>query len=114
MQNIKDRVVQYPRRYQLVPVQGQSEVYDLVPVPGTITAAGTAINRTLLMALQGFQACTTTFSGNTITETNASGHSKVTTFNANGTITEVFTGEGQTITKTTTFNANGSISEVIS
>lgn len=75
---------------------------------------GTPINRELLMAIQGFEAKTTTFNDDgSITETNGLGHTKTTRFNADGSITEVFVGE-KTITKTTKFNANGSISEVVS
>ena len=115
MQNIKDRVDQYPRRYQLVPVDGQTDTYDFVPVPGTITDEGTAVNRTLLMALQGFEAQTTVFnSDDSITETNASGHTKVTTFPDTDTVVETFTAGGISMVKTTTFNIDGSISEVIS
>ena len=75
---------------------------------------GTPINRELLMAIQGFEAKTTTFNDDgSITETNGLGHKKTTRFNADGSITETFVGE-KTITKTTKFNANGSITEVVS
>lgn len=75
---------------------------------------GTPINRELLMAIQGFEAKTTTFNDDgSITETNGLGHKKTTKFNADGSITETFVGE-KTITKTTTFNSDGSIAEVIS
>lgn len=40
-----DRVVQYPNRYQLVPVAGTTDIYDLVAVPGVISAAGTSLNK---------------------------------------------------------------------
>lgn len=43
---IKDRIVQYPRRYQLVEVS--PEIYDLVPVTGTVIEEGTPINKDLL------------------------------------------------------------------
>ena len=79
----------------------------------TETTAGTVINRAALMAMQGFIAQTTTFSGNTIVETNSLGQKKTTTFNTDGSITEKFEGE-KTITKHTTFNNDGSITEVIS
>lgn len=75
---------------------------------------GTPINRELLMAIQGFEAKTTTFNDDgSITETNGLGHTKTTTFNGDGSITETFVGE-KTITKTTKFNTDGSITEVIS
>lgn len=48
--DVKDRVVQYPRRYQLVEVsQG---IYDLVPVTGTVTEEGTAINKAYLQPIE--------------------------------------------------------------
>lgn len=103
-----------PHRYQQVPVAGSPNVYDMAPVPGSVTEPGTPINRTLLMALQGFYGQTTEFNPDgSITETNQDGHVKTTTFNPNGSITETFAGGGSTITKTTTFNPDGSISEAI-
>ena len=75
---------------------------------------GTPINRSNLMAIQGFVAKTTTFnSDGSIVETNSKGEKLTTTFNTNGTITETFVGQ-KTIVKTTTFNSNGTISETIS
>lgn len=44
-----DRVVQYPGRYQLVPVGGTTDTFDLVAVPGTVTAAGTTLNKANLL-----------------------------------------------------------------
>ena len=84
----------------------------------TSEQAGTPINRKNFMALQGFEAQTTTFNEDgSITETNAMGHTKTTTFGVdaegNSTVKETFVGE-KTITKTTTFNQDGSVSEVIS
>ena len=46
---MKDRVVQFPHRYQLVPVAGQTNVYDFVPVTGTVTEVGTPINKANLL-----------------------------------------------------------------
>ncbi len=40
-----DRNVQFPSRYKLVPVVGTSDIYDLEPVPGEITDAGTPVNK---------------------------------------------------------------------
>lgn len=59
---------------------------------------------------------TTEFSvdGTTITQTKPNGDTLVTTFNPNGTITEVFTQNGISITKTTTFVSETQITEVIS
>lgn len=114
MINALDRVVQYPHRYQLTPVSGETNVYDFVPVPGTITETGTPINRALLMAMQGFCGQTTVFNADgSITETNQAGDVKQTVFNADGSITETFTSGSHSISKTTTFNPDGSISEVI-
>lgn len=81
----------------------------------TTERSGTPINRKNMMAIQGFEALHTTFSedGGKITSTNADGETLTTTFNADGSIVEVFEGE-KTITKTTTFNPDGSIDEVIS
>ena len=50
--DIKDRVVQYPKRYKFVAVSGQTDTYDLVPVAGTITEAGTAINKAYLQPIE--------------------------------------------------------------
>lgn len=73
---------------------------------------GTPINRANLMAIQGFQAQNTVFNADgSITQTNSSGQTLTTTFGEN-TITETFVGE-KTISKKTTFNDDGSITEVI-
>lgn len=42
---MKDRIVEHPGRYQLVPVQGTSDQYDFIPVPGEVTEEGTAYNK---------------------------------------------------------------------
>lgn len=74
---------------------------------------GTVINRDALMAIQGFDNVTTTFDqyGN-ILERNGLGETLYTEF-PNGNIRETFTANGQQMIKITTFNADGSISEVI-
>lgn len=69
---------------------------------------GTDINRANMLAAQGFQSKTTIFSGNSIIETNGDGEVLTTTFNQDGTISEVFEGE-KTITKTTSFSGNAVI-----
>nr|DAH76856.1 MAG TPA: hypothetical protein [Bacteriophage sp.] len=113
MVDIVDRVQATPNRIKLTAVTGSENTYDVEKV-GTVTAEGTDINRSLLMAMQGFEAKTTTFnSDGTITETNGLGQTKKTIFNSDGTITEEFQGEKKII-KTTTFNSDGSVSEVIS
>lgn len=48
--NVKDRVVQYPRRYQMVEVQ--PGIFDLIPMPGTITEPGTPINKAFLQPIE--------------------------------------------------------------
>jgi len=47
---MKDRVVQHPHRYQLVPVAGQPDIYDIIAKPGTITEPGTPINKATLLS----------------------------------------------------------------
>ena len=47
---MKDRITQYPHRYQLVPVSGQSDTYDIVAKPGTITEPGTPLNKANLLS----------------------------------------------------------------
>lgn len=48
--DIKDRQVQYPNRFRATPVSGQEDVYDLTPVPGTVTQAGTSFNKANLLS----------------------------------------------------------------
>lgn len=57
---------------------------------------------------------TTTFTDKTISFAMSNGGNVVTTFNDDGSITEVTTLNGETRTKQITFNSNGSITEVIS
>ena len=45
-----DRVVQYPNRYRAIPVAGQENVFDFVPVLGTITTEGTPLNKATLLS----------------------------------------------------------------
>lgn len=47
---MRDRQVQYPNRFRLNAVSGQENVYDLVAVPGTVTQAGTALNKANLLS----------------------------------------------------------------
>ena len=79
----------------------------------TASASGTPINRANLLAMQGFVGQVTTFNADgSITETNNCGETLTTVFNADGSITETFSGD-KTVTKKTTFG-NNMISEVIS
>ena len=73
---------------------------------------GTAINREAMMALQGFQGKNVVFGENYIIETNSDGHTLTTTFNDDGSITDVFVGE-KTITLNTIFENNQLMQEVI-
>lgn len=41
----EDRVVEHPNRVKLVPVEGTTDEFDLVPVPGKITSIGRAMNK---------------------------------------------------------------------
>lgn len=50
--DVKDRVVQHPRRYKLNPVNGQTNIYDLEPVPGEVTEAGMPINKAYLQPIE--------------------------------------------------------------
>lgn len=65
--------------------------------------------------IAGMAGSVTTFStdGNTITKTMSNGDTLVTVFNPNGSITETFTANGNSIVKNTVFNPNGSITEVL-
>ena len=74
---------------------------------------GTPINRENMMALQGFVARTITFNEYGVIETNSRGERLITSFRADGSVLEQFAGQ-KVISKTTTFNLDGSITEVIS
>lgn len=92
---------------------GRSEVVTITAADNA-TEIGTPINRSNLMAIQGFVASTITFGTNgSVTEKNSKNETLTTTFNADGSITEKFVGT-KTITKTTKFNSNGSITITIS
>lgn len=80
---IKDRLVQYPRRYQLQAVEGAADTYDLIPVPGTITEAGTPINRMLLEPM--YRVATAIDASSNLPFFNPHKHSQ--TFTASGTFT---------------------------
>ena len=42
---MKDRLVEHPNRFRLQAVEGEVGVYDLRPLPGTVTEEGTALNK---------------------------------------------------------------------
>ena len=46
---MKDRVVQYPNRYKLVPVPESDDTFDFEAVPGTVTQEGTFLNKANLL-----------------------------------------------------------------
>ena len=101
-------------RVILAPVSGQENTYDMIRADNP-TVTGTAINRDLLMAMQGFVAGTTTFNADGSISETGEGGTKVTTFGSDGSITEKFTGSsGKVITKKTVFNSDGSIVTTIS
>ena len=47
---ISDRAIQFPRRYELTEVA--PNVYDLTPVTGTVSTAGTYVNKALLQPIE--------------------------------------------------------------
>lgn len=115
MKDFKDRQPTKANRRKITRENGAVE-YVTVEMADEPTATGTPLNRITFMAMQGFEAIDTTFGLNgNITETNTAGDTLVTSFLADGSIVETFTGSsGDTITKTTTFQADGSIREVVS
>jgi hypothetical protein len=117
--NVNDLVpeVGHEYKYEVLNADGTSknEFIYLKRDFGTPALTPTAVNRALLMAMQGFVGQTTVFNvDGSITQTNAKGETLVTSFLPNGDITELFTSGTQTITKTTSFGLDGSINEVIS
>lgn len=73
------------------------------------TVEGTPINRENMMAIQGYQAETVVFGGNSITKTNADGVETIVF--QDDKIIKTFAGD-KTIKITTTFTENGYSSEV--
>lgn len=120
MKNFIDREPVNPNRKKITfeadPVSGVNyatvEFADSAPVD----KLGTSLNRAMMMALQTFYGNTVEFGSGTITETNSDGDTLVTTFVGGSpyVITSVFTSGTMVMTKTTTFNLDGTISEVIS
>ena len=119
MINVNDVVPTTPAniyRYEVVNADGSSknpvEYMYLKFAPGTLALTPTAVNRATLMAMQGFISQTTVFNEDgSVTETNAEGHTLVTTFPSETVTVETFTAGTQVITLTTTVNADGSVSE---
>ena len=51
---VTDRNVQYPGRIKLKPVSGQTDTYDVELVPGTVSAAGTALDRNFFNSIKTY------------------------------------------------------------
>ena len=45
---MNDRLVEYPNRYRLQAVEGESDIYDLIPAPGIVTEEGTPLNKSTI------------------------------------------------------------------
>lgn len=111
MINVKDRLPTIPNRRLITPDSG-TPFYATIERADEPEKVGTPVNRSLLMALQGFCANETVFNTDgSISETNGDGDVKVTVFNSDGSITETFTSGAVSIVKKTTFNEDGSITE---
>jgi hypothetical protein len=114
MREVVDRVPTQANRVLITPEGGGTPFYAELTRADSPTEAGTPVNRSLFMALQGMEANETVFNADgSITETFDTGV-LTTTFSDADTIVETFVGDDYTITKTTTFNSDGSISEVVS
>jgi hypothetical protein len=115
MRDVVDRVPANPNRYLVTPEGGGAPFNAVITRADNPTKKGTPVGRALFMALQGMEPSLTEFEvDGSITETFDTGV-LTTTFPDANTIVETFVGaEGGTVTKTTTFNPDGSISEVIS
>lgn len=113
MRDFQDRLAERPNRYKIAE-EGGGIKYATIEKADNPMRNGTALNREVFMALQGFQEINTMFNEDgSITELNGAGEPLVTTFNADGSITETFTNtEGVIIAKKTIFQADGSIREV--
>ncbi|MEL7654748.1 MAG: hypothetical protein AAGU75_02440 [Bacillota bacterium] len=112
MINVKDRLPTLLNRRLITPEGGGTPFYATITRADDPDEAGTAMNRALLMAMQGFYGNTTVFNGDgSITETNQAGDTKVTTFPSSTVIEETFTSGGVSISKRTTFGAT--IEEVL-
>lgn len=115
MINVNDVVPVNPNyiyRYEVVNSDGTSknpaEYMYLKFSPGTLALTPTAVNRALLMAMQGFIGCTVVKQANgNVVETNSDGHTLTTVKNANGSVTYTFTANGQSITKTISKTSTG-------
>lgn len=83
-------------------------------IDDSLLESGTPINRANMMAIQGFNGSKITFGNDgTIVQTNDNGETIITSVNSDGSIVSTIKGK-KVLTKTTTFNSDGSITEVIS
>ena len=119
MINFVDRIPTQTGRRKITHADGTVE-YVIVEMADNPTVVGTPLNRAAFMALQGFEATTTSISKangvTTITETNANNEQKVTTISkADGvtTVTMVFTAtDNSTITATTTISKTDGVTTI--
>lgn len=49
---MENRIVEFPNRYRVVPVEGFSDIVDLIPVPGTVTSEGTKFAKETMLSDQ--------------------------------------------------------------
>ena len=112
MRVVQNRVPKHPGRVELTQVD--TNIYDMNRADEP-TQEGTPVNAALLNAIFGFDNITTVFQEDgTIVQTDpVTGSTKTTTFNEDGSITELLQTGDIRLTKTTTFNEDGSISEVV-
>lgn len=54
---MEDRIVEHPHRYMMMPVEGEENVVDLIPMPGTITEEGTLLNKATLLSDETSEIC---------------------------------------------------------
>lgn len=115
MKEVVNRTPTKPNRMLITPEGGGAAFYATVVRADEPTAEGTPVGRALFMALQGMEPCSTIFNvDGSVTETYETGV-LTTTFPDSSHVVETFVPTaGSTVTKTTTFNVDGSISEVIS
>lgn len=115
MINPCDEVLDGEARYSITKADGTpiTSLNDLsnckINLISNVIQQGTPINRESILDILDFRTKNTTISGNTITETDGT-VTKTTTFNNNGSVTEVLSGGSNRVhTKTTSFSGNNII-----
>lgn len=99
MPSYADRDVQFPMRFKFTKVQGIEDQYDLTPVPGTITNAGTQLNKSFFDAVKAAIEEMAVADGGITTAKLANGAVTAAKLAANAvTITGTYTGTGGTQT----------------